>query len=63
MKESIEYILNFEDWILNFFFSISFVLYSFIILGGTHKRQTLNPPTPYPPVSISTHNHNRQSQR
>jgi len=31
--------------------------------GGTHKRQISKPPTPYPPVSISTSNHNRQSQR
>jgi len=31
--------------------------------GGTKKRQISKPPTPYPPVSISANNHNRQSQR
>jgi len=30
---------------------------------GTHKRQISKLPTPYPPVSISANNHNRQSQR
>jgi len=28
--------------------------------GGTHKHQSSKPPTPYPPVSTSANNHNRQ---
>ena len=30
--------------------------------SATHKRQTSKPLTPYPPVSISANNHNRQSR-
>jgi len=37
--------------------------WSYLLEGGTHKRQISKQPTPHPPVSISANNNNRQSQR